>query len=72
MQAIKVGDRAYGTQSHFELTRHMLMAWTLEDPELQFLGHSTLLVQFEAIKQEYTANGKLLFENFLKIAGIIQ
>jgi GMP synthase-like glutamine amidotransferase len=68
VQAIRVGDMAYGMQAHMELTREMLMLWGLEDPQLQYIGQGTLLVQYNRVDHEYTRNGKRMFENFLRVA----
>lgn len=70
-QVVRVGDNAYGIQSHFELTPEMLAIWASEDPDLIPLGVQELTMQFREIKSEYTKTGQTFFANFLKIAKLI-
>ncbi len=64
-QIVKVGGKAYGIQSHFELTEEMLKVWAAKDPDLQPLGEEALLNGYNAIKAEYTQIGQTLFRNFI-------
>ncbi len=66
-QIIKVADRAYGIQSHFELTSTMLSVWAKQDPDLIPIGNDELLADFRAIEHSYTQTGQTLLRNFLKI-----
>lgn len=70
-QIVRVADRAYGIQSHFELTPEMLKVWAEQDPDLTPIGDDKLQADFEAIKQSYTQIGQTLLRNFLKIAELI-
>ncbi|HEY8999616.1 MAG TPA: type 1 glutamine amidotransferase [Candidatus Saccharimonadales bacterium] len=70
-QIVKLSDKAYGIQSHFELTPEMLSVWAAEDPGLIPLGKAKLLADFDAIKAEYTMVGETLLRNFLRIAGLL-
>jgi GMP synthase-like glutamine amidotransferase len=70
-QIVKVGVKAYGIQSHLELTDDLLQVWAAEDPDLKPIGHEKLRQDFEAIKSDYTKTGEALLHNFLKIAGLI-
>ncbi|MBP1909975.1 type 1 glutamine amidotransferase [Methanolobus bombayensis] len=70
-QIIKVGSNAYGIQGHFELTPEMFKVWLDNDPEIVELDRDMLLGDFEKIAVEYGNNGKILFTNFLKIAGLL-
>ncbi|WP_094228701.1 type 1 glutamine amidotransferase [Methanolobus psychrotolerans] len=70
-QIIKVGEKAYGIQGHFELTPEMFMVWLDSDPELKEMDRETLMTDFESLANEYSSNGKILFGNFLKIAGVM-
>ena len=70
-QIVKVADRAYGIQSHFELTSEMLHEWALNDPDLIPLGNTQLLETFKAIQSTYNHTGETLFRNFLNIANLI-
>jgi GMP synthase (glutamine-hydrolysing) len=70
-QVVKVGMKAYGIQSHFELTDQLLQVWAAEHPDLQPIGYEALKAEFEKIKGEYTATGERLLENFLGIAGLL-
>ncbi len=68
-QIIKVADKAYGIQSHFELTSEVLAVWAAQDPDLVPIGNSKLQADFAAIKESYSNIGETLLRNFLKIAG---
>lgn len=70
-QIVRVADRAYGIQSHFELTPEMLAVWAEQDPDLIPIGKDKLLADFNAISQSYTRTGQTLLRNFLKIAELI-
>lgn len=70
-QIVKLGDKAYGIQSHFELTPEMLAVWADEDPDLIPLGKTKLRADFEVIQAEYTMVGETLLRNFLRIAGLL-
>jgi GMP synthase-like glutamine amidotransferase len=71
-QIVKVADRAYGIQSHFELTEQMLKEWAAADPDLQPIGEEALLGSYNAIKDTYTNIGETYLKNFLRIAGLLQ
>jgi GMP synthase (glutamine-hydrolysing) len=68
-QIVKVQDRAYGIQGHFELTPEMFEDWIKVDPDLKALNRETLRRDFKKLEQEYAKVGFLLLGNFLKIAG---
>lgn len=70
-QVVKVGERAYGIQSHFELTEPMLRTWADQDPDLQPLNMVQLLDTFARQRGTYTVTGLTLCRNFLSIAGLI-
>jgi len=71
-QIVGVAEKAYGIQSHFELTPEMLTVWAEQDPDLVPIGKDKLLADFEAIEQPYTNTGQTLLRNFLRIAGLLQ
>jgi len=69
-QVFKVGERAYGTQGHFELTPQMLDQWLAEDPDLLALGErgiEQVRSDLQRKKEAYTRTGTTLFNNFLDI-----
>ncbi len=68
-QIVKLGQNAYGTQGHFEVTAELLEYWIKEDPDLMTLDTALLKKDFASIQDLYTQTGRQLFENFLKIAG---
>jgi GMP synthase (glutamine-hydrolysing) len=70
-QIIKVADKAYGIQSHFEVTPEMLAVWAEQDPDLIPIGRNKLVADLEAITQSYTNIGQTLLRNFLRIANLI-
>jgi GMP synthase-like glutamine amidotransferase len=69
-QIVKVGRKAYGIQGHFELTSEMFREWLDNDPELLLEDRDALIKDFGILADEYRSNGRQLFGNFLKIAGI--
>ncbi|MBI1883096.1 MAG: type 1 glutamine amidotransferase [Chlamydiae bacterium] len=69
-QIVKVADRAYGIQGHFELTPEMFELWIQEDPDLLELNQDELRRDFAFLREEYGKVGKTLFRNFLAIAGL--
>lgn len=70
-QIVRVGERAYGMQCHFELTRQMFEEWVVEDSDLQKLDAVKLREDFVMLEDEYTQTGRRLFENFLRVAGLV-
>lgn len=68
-QVVRVGQRAYGIQCHFELTPEMFDCWLNEDADLKKMEKTELCKNFQAIQPEYTKTGNQLLNNFLKIAG---
>ena len=71
-QIVKIAQTAYGIQSHFELTNDLLESWITEDSDLQKLDAGQLRSDFELIKRNYQETGRHLFENFLKLTGLIK
>lgn len=69
-QIVKVGNNAYGIQSHFELTDEMLEDWIAQDDDLKTLDADDLRKYFAKVKDEYTRTAWALFTNFLKIANL--
>ncbi|MDB5185659.1 MAG: glutamine amidotransferase class-I, partial [Candidatus Saccharibacteria bacterium] len=69
-QIVRVAPKAYGIQSHFELTPEMLAVWAEQDPDLIPIGKDKLLADFKAIEQSYTRIGQTLLRNFLRIAEL--
>jgi GMP synthase-like glutamine amidotransferase len=70
-QIIKIGENAYGIQSHFELTNDLLESWITEDSDLLKIDADQLRSDFELIKKDYQETGRRLFENFLMLTGFI-
>jgi GMP synthase-like glutamine amidotransferase len=70
-QIVKIGETAYGIQSHFELSNELLESWIIEDSDLHKLQAEKLRSDFETIKSDYQNTGRQLFSNFLSIAGLI-
>lgn len=70
-QIVKVADRGYGLQGHFELTSRMLDVWLAEDPDLKKLDAEKIRADFAKVKEEYERTAHQLFTNFLKIAKLI-
>jgi GMP synthase-like glutamine amidotransferase len=68
-QIVKVAEKAYGIQSHLELTLEAFEFLITNAPDLLKLDTNELRSNFEKIKTEYTKNGRRVFSNFLDIAG---
>ena len=68
-QVVKVKQKAYGIQCHFELTGDMLERWAREDEDLAQLSGDALLGEFENMRQEYTRVGKAMLKNFFYLSG---
>lgn len=69
-QIIKYGTKAYGIQGHFELTDVLLRDWIELDPDLRKCDADDLRSDFQSIKENYYSTARILFENFLSIAGL--
>ena len=68
-QIVRVGERAYGIQSHFELTDTMFETWLTEDPDLKQTDQSVLRADYAASKESYAQTGRTLLNNFLDASG---
>ena len=71
-QIVKIGETAYGIQSHFELTDDLLESWITSDSDLQKLNADNLRSDFKLIKKEYQETARYLFENFLMLTELIK
>ncbi|ASQ90017.1 glutamine amidotransferase [Prosthecochloris sp. GSB1] len=70
-QVIKTAGRAYGIQSHFELTEPMFLAWLSIDSDLRSMDREKLIDDYRNIARAYETTGKTLLKNFLRIAKLI-
>jgi GMP synthase-like glutamine amidotransferase len=70
-QVVRIGERTWGLQCHFELTREMFATWTHLDPDLRSMDRAALLAEFDSIREEYRRTGRTLLLNFLEAAGLI-
>ncbi len=66
-QIVKIQDRAYGIQSHFELTPEMLKVWLIEDDDLKVANKKQIWNDFLKIQKTYTQTAEILFNNFLNL-----
>jgi GMP synthase-like glutamine amidotransferase len=71
-QIVKFGSKAYGIQSHFELTMELLESWISEDSDLQKLNAEQLRSDFKSIESDYLKTGRQLFNNFLILSGLVK
>jgi GMP synthase (glutamine-hydrolysing) len=69
-QVVKVAPKAYGIQSHCELTPEMLAVWAEQDPDLIPTGQENLLADFANLGDSYSRTGLTLLRNFLRIADL--
>ncbi len=70
-QIVRVSRRAYGIQSHFELTEEMFRSWLTSDPDLRAMDGRKLMEHYLDIRSDYEKTGNTLLENFLRIAELI-
>ena len=70
-QAVKIGKNAYGLQGHFELTEEKLKLWITKDKDLEALGETVLLQDYQDLKIQLGKNARTILNNFLEIAKII-
>ncbi|MDD5218101.1 MAG: type 1 glutamine amidotransferase [Candidatus Omnitrophica bacterium] len=70
-QVVRVGKCAYGIQSHFELTKPMLEIWHEKDDDLSTMDKADVVNPFADVFEQYDRVGRLLFENFFKITGLL-
>lgn len=70
-QIIRTTGRAYGIQSHFELTEPMFLAWLSIDRDLRAMDRAKLIENYRDIAAAYETTGKTLLKNFLRIAELI-
>lgn len=79
VQAFRIGDCAYGVQSHIEFTEYTVNDWLQVASYKQFLvdrlGEAGM-ESFEAASRQRAADGAIIarriYGNFLKIAGLAQ
>lgn len=69
-QIVKVGENAYGIQSHFELTPGMLATWAEQDRDLAGFDRDELIQYSTQIQKEYAQTAWTLFTNFLEMANL--
>ena len=70
-QIVRVGEKAYGIQCHFEQTPQMFGEWLAEDDDLKRADHAAMQRDYQSIKQEYERVGNALFGNFMRVAGLV-
>jgi GMP synthase-like glutamine amidotransferase len=69
-QIVKVRDRAYGFQCHFEFTEHLLKTLLQQDQDMLRLNPDNVQADFHEVKTEYQKTAKHIIQNFLSIAGL--
>jgi len=69
-QAARFGSTAWGIQGHLEVTRDMLETWMHDDVDLRSIDRIGLLRDFSYVQPEYERATRLIFGNFLDIAGL--
>lgn len=71
VQLIKEGRYAYGIQGHIEVDEPLLKIIGKTDPGILPKARSSLIPDYQAIRDEYIGTGMTLFSNFLDIIGEI-
>lgn len=72
VQAVRVGDNAYGLQGHLELDEQTFKSWLDQDADLMQIPRQQLEDGYRKAKGEYERNGTLILTNFLKVARLIK
>jgi GMP synthase (glutamine-hydrolysing) len=70
VQAFRVGERAYGVQFHFEVTRAEVEAWCDDTPDLETSWGTTkaaLLDQADDLLEPQQARGREVMKRFLAL-----
>jgi GMP synthase-like glutamine amidotransferase len=77
-QAFRYGRSAYGTQYHIELTPGMMNSWLLDSPFheeiVKWIGEEGAVNAAEEGRRLYPLyreHSRIMFENFLRIAGLL-
>lgn len=70
-QIVRIWDRAYGIQGHFELDRKMFDGWLAEDEDLKKMNIVKLRNDFTLVRKELEQSAEMIFNNFLKISGFL-
>lgn len=68
-QVFKVGSNAYGFQCHFELTKEIIEECLECDEDLKQRDAKKLREHWNHFEADYLRKGKIITENFLKVAG---
>ncbi|HKU18191.1 MAG TPA: type 1 glutamine amidotransferase [Candidatus Saccharimonadales bacterium] len=71
-QLVRFGDRAYGMQSHVEVTPGMLSVWRAGDLALQHYLPDKLIADLREVGPWFKRTTNTMFTNFLDIAGLIE
>lgn len=70
-QIVRIHERAYGIQPHFELTPELLDTLLLHDEDLGNIGREKLIEDFDDIREDYEKTCTTLLKNFLQIADAV-
>lgn len=70
VQAVRVGDCAYGFQGHIEMTNDMLNRLACEDLDLMRIKKELLFESYQRIRKEYELHGERIIGNFLDMAEV--
>lgn len=69
-QAARFGTNAWGIQGHIEITRDMVETWMHDDNDLRSVDRIGLLRDLSYVLPEYEKAARIIFGNFLDIAGL--
>jgi GMP synthase-like glutamine amidotransferase len=69
VQAIKVGENAYGIQSHIEVTPDMFELWIHTDDDLNKLDKDELRNRYFELNRKYAQVGQQICHNFFDIVS---
>lgn len=69
-QIVKIQEKAYGIQGHVELDEQMFQDWLVKDADLRQMDVASLRQEFNEVRLELERNARVIFSNFLKLAGL--
>ncbi len=70
-QIVKIQEKAYGIQGHVELSEAMFEEWLRKDTDLRCQDVKKLKEEFCKVRNELEQNSRMLFLNFLNLAGVL-
>ena len=67
VQAVRLGQKAYGLQFHAEITDKSIDAWSADYAPEKRLGREKMLTRYWEVRADFQRSGRILCENFMGI-----